>query len=246
MATKTSNEPEGPTVGSDVGSDVAEVRFEFECPRTWDTLAPTAAPSIRHCDDCDKPVHLSRDVKEANKHARLGRCVAVPTMTASPRRSWRRRAADRLATMLRTALARVAHVLGRRTAHRVPAPPPPPPPIPFPMKTGTLRLFGDDEPPPRVGWLVALDGPQQGRTLRLCNGVTAIGAGSQSHIRLEAAGVAKEHCRIVVSPTAFVLHDGGSKLGTLVDGRRVDEKADLVDGQVIAIAGAQLVFKCIM
>jgi hypothetical protein len=241
MATKTSNEPEGPTVGS----DAAEVRLEFECPRTWDTLAPTVEPSIRHCDDCDKPVHLSRDVKEANEHARLGRCIAVPTMTASPRRSWWRRLADRLATMLPAALARVALVIGRGAAHRGPVPPPPPPPMPFPMRMGTLRMFRDDEPPPRVGWLVALDGPQQRRTLRLGNGVTAIGAGSQSHIRLEAAGVAKEHCRIVVSPTAFILHDGGSKLGTLVDGRRVDEKAELVDGQVIAIAGAQLVFKCI-
>jgi hypothetical protein len=241
VPTKTFNESDRP----ELGGDAAGLRFEFECPRMWDTLAPTAEPSVRHCDDCDKPVHLSRDVQEATEHARRGRCVAVPTMTASPRRSWWRRSTDRLATMFRTVLARVADVVGRGTAHRASAPPPPPPPPPFPMKTGTLRLFGDDEPPPRVGWLVPLDGPQQGHAFRLGNGITTIGAGAKAHIRLCTAGVANEHCRIILSPTAFVLHDGGSELGTLVDGRRVGEKAELVDGQVIAIAGAQLVFKCI-
>jgi pSer/pThr/pTyr-binding forkhead associated (FHA) protein len=113
------------------------------------------------------------------------------------------------------------------------------------MRTGTLLLLRVDEPPPQVGWLVPLDGSQLGHTLRLGNGVTVVGAGATAHIRIEAPEVQKEHCRIILAPTGFVLHDGGSKLGTLVDGRPVHDELELVDGQVIAIGGIQLAFKCI-
>jgi hypothetical protein len=62
-----------------------EPRFKFECPRTSDSLEPTKEPSVRHCEDCDKPVYLSRSVPEAEANSREARCVAL-AMPAPPRR----------------------------------------------------------------------------------------------------------------------------------------------------------------
>lgn len=53
------------------------VRFDFDCPRTWDSLAPTEDERVRFCDACRKTVHYSVSVEEAAEHARSGRCVVV-------------------------------------------------------------------------------------------------------------------------------------------------------------------------
>lgn len=58
------------------------VRFAFECPRTWEALAPTGDPSVRRCDGCEQLVYLCRTRDEAEERARRGECI---TVTAS---SW--------------------------------------------------------------------------------------------------------------------------------------------------------------
>jgi hypothetical protein len=59
------------------------VRFSFECPRTWESLAPTDEAGARHCDSCARLVYLCRSAEEAERRARRGDCV---TLSAS---SWR-------------------------------------------------------------------------------------------------------------------------------------------------------------
>jgi len=51
--------------------------FKFVCQRTWDSLAPTAHPKIRHCDDCGSPVHDCATTDEARAIAAVGGCVAL-------------------------------------------------------------------------------------------------------------------------------------------------------------------------
>lgn len=60
----------------------AEVRFAVECPRSWESLEPSAHLTIRTCDTCRLAVHLCADLDEVAARARLGECVAVPAALA--------------------------------------------------------------------------------------------------------------------------------------------------------------------
>ena len=54
-----------------------EIRFEFQCPKQWENLRPTADVKVRSCDACRKPVHYCDTIDEARLHAIRGECVAV-------------------------------------------------------------------------------------------------------------------------------------------------------------------------
>ncbi|MCA9609047.1 MAG: hypothetical protein KC619_25775 [Myxococcales bacterium] len=50
--------------------------FAFECPRTWESLAPTDAESVRHCAACGEDVYGCRSRAEEKAHAEQGHCIA--------------------------------------------------------------------------------------------------------------------------------------------------------------------------
>jgi hypothetical protein len=52
--------------------------LSFACPQLWSRLAVTDTPDCRHCEQCDRDVHLVRDEEEYFQHAAHGHCVAVP------------------------------------------------------------------------------------------------------------------------------------------------------------------------
>lgn len=54
--------------------------LSYACPQLWSRLAATSTPDRRHCDHCDRDVHLVRDEEEFFQHAAHGHCVAVPVM----------------------------------------------------------------------------------------------------------------------------------------------------------------------
>jgi pSer/pThr/pTyr-binding forkhead associated (FHA) protein len=54
--------------------------------------------------------------------------------------------------------------------------------------------------------------------------------------------VSRQHARIVVSGERAKLEDLGSKNGTLVGGRRIEQGTELADGDEIWIGPARLVF----
>lgn len=53
------------------------LRFDFECPKTWDQLEPTPDRNVRECNACNKTVHFAPTVPAARLLAAQGRCVAV-------------------------------------------------------------------------------------------------------------------------------------------------------------------------
>jgi hypothetical protein len=59
------------------------VRFAFTCPRRWEELVPTGAPGVRSCEGCGELVYLTPGRREAEEHARAGRCIAVPAPLAT-------------------------------------------------------------------------------------------------------------------------------------------------------------------
>lgn len=53
------------------------VRFNYACPERWETLDPTADPTVRHCSSCGHEVYFCGSVEEVAERARRGECVTV-------------------------------------------------------------------------------------------------------------------------------------------------------------------------
>jgi hypothetical protein len=47
------------------------------CTQDWETLKPTADPSVRRCAICSEHVHYAGSCAEGNEHARSGRCFVL-------------------------------------------------------------------------------------------------------------------------------------------------------------------------
>lgn len=53
------------------------LKFEYECPKEWGSLAATDQEHVRSCDACHQNVYYCTTVDEASRHAGQGHCVAV-------------------------------------------------------------------------------------------------------------------------------------------------------------------------
>jgi uncharacterized protein (TIGR02996 family) len=51
--------------------------FTFRCPRKWEQLRTTEDAEVRYCDGCERNVYYCGSVREAQKHAYRGECVAI-------------------------------------------------------------------------------------------------------------------------------------------------------------------------
>ncbi|MCB0349338.1 MAG: FHA domain-containing protein [Bdellovibrionales bacterium] len=79
-----------------------------------------------------------------------------------------------------------------------------------------------------------LTGALAGKTYSLKEGDNYIGRGSQADIRLQSAGVSKDHCVITVNGNKVILLDKNSSNGTFVNGSKVVQK-QLNNGDKIGI-----------
>ncbi len=122
--------------------------------------------------------------------------------------------------------------------------PPEPAPAAAPAKTMMIGLGGSDQGMPIVGWIVPLSGPNQYQTFKLMQGPTSIGSGGEANVIIQDGFMSSEHCTIVMSPTGFVLQDGGSTNGTYVNDKRVTSH-ELVDNDVITMGKTSFKFKSI-
>jgi hypothetical protein len=52
--------------------------FSYACPQLWSRLDATATPNRRHCEECERDVHLVRNEEDFFQHVAQGHCVAVP------------------------------------------------------------------------------------------------------------------------------------------------------------------------
>lgn len=59
-----------------------QVRFAFQCPNQWDSLAAGTEPNVRFCNDCSKNVYFCQTTAEAETHAIAGNCIAVSSRLA--------------------------------------------------------------------------------------------------------------------------------------------------------------------
>jgi len=113
-----------------------------------------------------------------------------------------------------------------------------------PQKTIMLGVGGDDEGMPIVGWVVPLSGPNQFQTFKLLQGATVLGTGGGAHIVVSDQYMSTEHAEIICSPAGFLLKDGGSTNGTLVNDKRISSH-ELVDNDVFTLGQTPFKFKSI-
>ena len=82
-----------------------------------------------------------------------------------------------------------------------------------------------------------------GRSLPLIEGEHVIGRDADAAIRLDSSTVSRRHARIVVTDTAAILEDFGSKNGTFHRDARVGAPITLEDGDVIRVGSHVLTFR---
>jgi len=77
----------------------------------------------------------------------------------------------------------------------------------------------------------------------LSEGESLVGRDRDCVIRIDSASVSRHHARIVLSAGCARLEDLGSKNGTLLNGRRVEQGTDLNDGDEIGVGSVSLTYR---
>jgi len=96
--------------------------------------------------------------------------------------------------------------------------------------------------------LTVVRGGENGRHYELVNGQGAdgpwtIGRSPECHVVLDMAAVSRRHAEIQVDGGAYWLKDNGSRNGTLINGQRVNDRAQLRDGDQILICDVAFEFR---
>ncbi len=99
----------------------------------------------------------------------------------------------------------------------------------------------EDEAAEKNACLLAIGGELNGTIFDLPNGVTTIGRSPDNTYPLEFQGISRNHFEIKVTDTVQLV-DLGSRNGTFVNNKRVEESAELGKGDVIKIGTIALKF----
>jgi len=96
-----------------------------------------------------------------------------------------------------------------------------------------------------VGWVVVMDGPQEGRDFRLVPGRNRIGTDADMEVVLTDPYVSSHHSTIVYNDEGiYQISDAGSTNGTKVNGKRVMQ-AQIVDNDNLIVGHTSLRFKAL-
>jgi DNA-binding winged helix-turn-helix (wHTH) protein len=83
----------------------------------------------------------------------------------------------------------------------------------------------------------------EGGVLRVKEGENVIGRGEEVAVRIDVEGVSRRHARIVAHEGRFTLEDLGSKNGTYLDEKQLEEPTALNDGDAFRLGRTVLVFR---
>ncbi len=108
-------------------------------------------------------------------------------------------------------------------------------------------LLNDRQPKRNlVGWLVAMDGPQQGEDFRVRDGQNIIGAAPDSDIALRDESVSSKHASVRFRDGSFFVTDLDSTNGTFLNtGPTPVAREELKDNDLLRIGAVTLKFKAL-
>lgn len=107
-----------------------------------------------------------------------------------------------------------------------------------PVDFGSSMAEKTTELPPRF-MLVSEDGDE----IRLDEGENLIGRSPDAAVHIDTSEVSRRHARIVVDGDSAFIEDLGSKNGTFVRGRRLEQRTQLQDADEIQIGVAVAKFR---
>ena len=81
------------------------------------------------------------------------------------------------------------------------------------------------------------------REISLDPGVNLIGRDRQSVVWIDDVSVSRRHAQIAIDETGATVEDLGSKNGTFVCGRRIDEPTPLADHDAVKVGPASMIFR---
>ena len=96
-----------------------------------------------------------------------------------------------------------------------------------------------------VGWLVSFDFDQYGTDFKLYEGRTKIGSGDYCTVVIKDASVSEEHSLLFYRDKKLLLQDELSTNGTFVNGKRIDERTLVKDGDSIKLGNISFKIKII-
>lgn len=88
--------------------------------------------------------------------------------------------------------------------------------------------------------LIILTGKHQGKRLTLPDGEAIIGRDESCQIRLATNEVSRQHCRLMCEGDQVVVHDLGSRNGTLINDVAVNGQAEMQPGDILRIGPISL------
>lgn len=86
--------------------------------------------------------------------------------------------------------------------------------------------------------LIILSGKHQGKRLTLPEGEAVIGRDESCQIRLATNEVSRQHCRLVCERDHVVVHDLGSRNGTLINDIAIQGQVELQAGDILRVGPA--------
>lgn len=97
---------------------------------------------------------------------------------------------------------------------------------------------------PLAGWVVVLNGEQQGEDFRLGTGKNVIGKGGRADVRIKDAYLSERHAILECGEKdTYTLTDLESKHGTFVNGKRVHGARPVKDGDTILLGHTEMKFR---
>jgi len=83
--------------------------------------------------------------------------------------------------------------------------------------------------------LKVLKGPSQGKEINIPVAKFFIGRGEDCHLRPKSDAISRHHCAIIVSDSQVAIKDFGSKNGTFLNNKRIENVAILNNGDQLVV-----------
>jgi hypothetical protein len=96
-----------------------------------------------------------------------------------------------------------------------------------------------------VGWLVSFDLDPDGKDFKIFEGRTKIGRNSANNIIIDKPEISDDHVLLLSRDSKIIIQDQLSANGTYLNGKKVDERKELKDNDVIKLGSISFKIKII-
>jgi pSer/pThr/pTyr-binding forkhead associated (FHA) protein len=96
-----------------------------------------------------------------------------------------------------------------------------------------------------VGWIVSYDLDPAGKDFKIFEGRTKIGRSTVNNIVIDKPEISDEHVLLLNRDNKFIIQDQLSANGTFVNGKKVEERNEVKDNDIIKLGSISFKLKII-